>query len=476
MGSGLIRTAATVALLIGVLGFTPAAAVRLSLDNSGQVLLFPLYLTGDGFQTLFEVRNLDDRGKALRFVVKDPVNGRPTLSLNIYLKPRDSWSAALVDPDLDAATLENASGVLVPWTDESCTFPARGSVAPEGLLLSAEHFTEDLGDAVVTTRRAFGLVEVYEMGTLDPALAGDCDAIAARWAAGGVWRADPAADIGAPAGGVEGYSVIIQTAQGRAHQYEAIALADFRTSALHTNPQSSRQPNLADVQPAESRVLETVAFGNRTLQVERVSTWSEFPVHAVDALLMTTQARTDYSVSPDTKAVTFTALSFPTRPYHVDLQRFYLAAEQPRIAAPFRVSLPRQAGEDPQANRVAVKATNRQGQAFDLAPFPGATNCDQLNGAVALVFMTSTIGFDQPCEYVRAEFRVPTNAVDGEVNYTLEGQIVSDEGHVYSGLPAAGFVFQALLNEQIDLGPGLRGVANYGWARALKVQRKVTDP
>ncbi|MDJ0653407.1 MAG: hypothetical protein QNJ40_04575 [Xanthomonadales bacterium] len=467
-------------VLLGLLLCQSAGAVRLSIDNSGEVLLFPLFLTGDGFQTVFEIRNRDSQGKALRFVTKDPVNGRPTQSINVYLKPNDSWSGALFDPETETTTLTGATARLRRWTDDSCTFPTADTVSADGLPLSDQEFTEDLGDLIVPTRLAFGFVEVYEMGTLDPALVSDCDAIAQRWDSNGVWGSgsDEArnADIGEPTGGIEGYAVIINTESGRAHQYEALALADFRDAPLHTAPGSGRRPNLSDVQPAESRILETVEFGNRTLLVERVSTWSASPVNAIDALLMTVSARTDYSTSSQLRAVALTVLTFPTRPYHSDHQGYYLDSPDDRSMAPFRVSVPPQAGESLQDNKIAVTAINRKGESFELAPFSNATNCDLINGTVSLVFMTSIIGFDYTCEYYRAEFRVATNAQEGEVKYSLQGEIQSDEGHVYKGLPVYGFVIQSLLNANIDLGGGQIGIANYGWIRALKSERVVTDP
>ncbi|MEM9183008.1 MAG: hypothetical protein AAGB27_07610 [Pseudomonadota bacterium] len=461
--------------LIFLLGCTQTQAVRLSLDSAGQVLLFPLFITGDSFQTIFEVRNQTDQGKALRFVVKDAVNGRPTLSLNVYLSPRDSWSGALFDPS--GASVATAESVLAPCADQSCTFPARADIPDEGIALSDEQFTEDLSDLLVSrSRLGTGYVEIYEMGTITAALAGDCAEISARWTNGGAWDLDPGQDIEAPGGGLEGYAVLVQVDNGRAHQYEAIALADFRDDSLHTNPFSSRQPNLADVSPAESRVVETVVFGNRTLQVERVSTWSEFPVHAVDALLMATEARADFTAAQELDALVFATLNFPTRPYHADDQTFFLPEGQERVLAPFAVSLPVGTDESLDQNRLTVSSIDREGAAFDLQPFPGQTNCDLANGAVSTVFLSRTIGFTEPCPYTTGIFRVPDNASEGEVRYQLTGEIVSDEGHVFSGLPIAGFVIQSIRNEQIDIRPGTVGVADYGWARALKIERQVSDP
>ncbi len=462
--------------IAALLACATANAVRLSLDDSGQVLLFPLFLTGGSFQTIFEIRNQSDLGKALRLVVKDPVNARPTLSLNIYLAPGDSWSSALFSPDPDQP-VRTATAVLAKSEDASCTFPERSAIPDTGMTLSEAFFSEDLSGIVLSqSRRALGFVEVYEMGAMEPALATDCEEISQRFSDGGIWTTTPNQDLLPPGGGVEGYAILVDVDQGRAHQYEALALEDFRDSALHTHPLTSRQPNLMDVSPAESRVLETVEFGNRTLQVERVSNWSQTPVHAVDALLMATEARTDYSVAANLDATVFTTLNFPTRAYHADVERFYLAQGQDRVLAPFQTSLPLAAAENLEANAIEVTSVDREGRNFTLQPFSGRVNCDLANSAVTTVFMSNTIGFTQPCDYTEGEFRVPNNAMEGEVRYQLSGEIVSDEGHVFSGLPIAGFVIQSIRNTQIDVAPGVRGIADYGWARALKIERQVTDP
>lgn len=457
-------------------GLTPAGAVELSTDGSGQVLLYPLFLTGSSFQTLFEIRNQSAEGKALRFVVKDPVNGRPTLSLNIYLTAGDSWSGALFTADLQA-TVDQSTASLAPWNDLSCTFPSRASVPAGGLALSDEFFSEDLSDILAPqSRLALGFVEVYEMGTLSTELAGNCAEIDQRWAQGGIWTTTPGQDLSAPRGGVEGYAIVVNTEQGRAHQYEALALQNFRTEPLHTDPRSSRQPSLMDVFPAESRVVQNLVFGNQIVRSERISTWSDFPVHAVDALLMATEARTDFSVSPDFGGITFAALNFPTRTYHVDRQGYFLPQGQDRVLEPFKASLPLAPGETLADNIIAVSIIDREGRGFELQPFAGRANCDLANGAVSIIFKSNTIGFTEPCAYTRAEFRVPSNASEGEVRYQLSGELVSDEGDVYQGLPVAGFVIQSITNANIELRPGVEGIANYGWARALKLEREVSGP
>ena len=92
------------------------------------------------------------------------------------------------------------------------------------------------------------------------------------------------------------------------------------------------------------------------------------------------------------------------------------------------------------------------------------------------VFMTNITGFDHTCEFTRAEYQVLGPATEGELSFFFDGQIVSDEGHVYHGLPVHGVLLQSLENRFINLPGGVRAIANYGWARILKTEHRITDP
>jgi len=144
--------------------------------------------------------------------------------------------------------------------------------------------------------------------------------------------------------------------------------------------------------------------------------------------------------------------------------------------APFKVNVPLAAGESLEQNALAVKALNRKGIETELRAAVGARNCNLVNGSLVNVFMTNIIGFDHTCEFTRAEYQVLGPATEGEVSFFFDGQIVSDEGHVFHGLPVHGVLLQSLQNAYVNLPGGLRGIANYGWARILKTQSRVSDP
>ena len=469
--------------LLGVLTATllasQAAAVNISDDSSGQVLILPFYLVGGGYQTIFEIRNQDsEMGRAVRFVTKDPINGRPTLSINIYLKPNDSWSSGLLDPT-GMASIDDATVSLARWVDESCTFPALSDMPDEGLALSDRFLDEDLGNAMVSNRISGGFIEIYEMGVIDPDLAADCAAIASRWETG-QWlasdlQAERGAGVSAPTGSLEAYAVVVDVDRARSFHFEALVLDDFRSSSQHTHPDNARVPNLSSVDPAESRVLENVEFGNRIIRVERISSWTANPINAVDAVLMTESARSDYSSSTGTNAVASVVLTLPTRAYHTDAADYYRAPGE-RQLAPFKVNIPLAPGESLEQNALTVKALNRKGDEIELKAASDARDCNLVNGSLVNVKMNGIFGFGKTCDFDKAEYQVFGPAIEGEVSFFFDGQIVSDEGHVFHGLPVHGVLLQSLANRFINLPGGLRGIANYGWARILKTQHRVSDP
>ena len=127
-----------------------AQAVKLSVDGRGQVLLFPYLVADSNNETSITIRNHDrEFAKALRLVVKDPINGRPTLAINIYLKPGDGWSGTFADPN-DSGP-RTAVGHLLPWSDESCTFPQLADLPEAGLAFSDSELTEDFDSAPSST-------------------------------------------------------------------------------------------------------------------------------------------------------------------------------------------------------------------------------------------------------------------------------------------------------------------------------------
>ncbi|RFC32888.1 MAG: hypothetical protein DID92_2727745120 [Candidatus Nitrotoga sp. SPKER] len=104
------------AAAIGSIGIadTTSAAVHLSDNGQGQVLIYPYYTTRAGQDTYLSVLNTTALSKALKVRFYEGKNGRDVLNFNVYLSPYDIWTAAVVN---------TADGAKLVTADKSCTAP-----------------------------------------------------------------------------------------------------------------------------------------------------------------------------------------------------------------------------------------------------------------------------------------------------------------------------------------------------------------
>ena len=78
-----------------------AGAVNLSNDNTGEVLLFPYYTTRNGFATSLSVVNTNTfHTKTVKVRMREGRNGAAVFDVNVWLPPRDVWTASIVDNGL----------------------------------------------------------------------------------------------------------------------------------------------------------------------------------------------------------------------------------------------------------------------------------------------------------------------------------------------------------------------------------------
>ena len=113
------RNSLTLALVaaigsVGIAG-TASAAVHLSDNDQGQVLIYPYYTTRAGHDTYLSVLNTSALSKALKVRFYEGKNGRDVLNFNVYLSPYDIWTAAIVN---------TANGAKIITADHTCTAPA----------------------------------------------------------------------------------------------------------------------------------------------------------------------------------------------------------------------------------------------------------------------------------------------------------------------------------------------------------------
>ncbi|MEM9301488.1 MAG: hypothetical protein AAGE01_05225 [Pseudomonadota bacterium] len=454
-----MRTELKAAVCAVVLAAGSAGAVELAEDGRGQVVLLPFVEVNGNSRSELLVRNASaTEGKAVRVVARDPVNGRPTASLNLYLGPLDAWRATIEADPIRLAQEVNVARLVLP-EDRSCTRPARAELADGAVLFTDASFSENFAASDPGNRLATASLEIIEMGTVDAALATDCGAIAARWADDGVWSADPEADVSAPTGGLEASINIVGNFPARSFRYRGVALADFRDAALHTDA-GALSPHLGDVSPAVSSVFDTIQLAQRRVRLERKSTWASYPINAVNAVLLAAAAEGEFVSnrnerdSREPSGVAGAVLTFPTRAFHVD--DFYLDASVGIQPGPFAGSA-----------ALAPAVTDLDGRAYSLGVPSGLESCDSARASVTQVSLADTAFFSSTCDLQTAVFFVAGPPSEGRVRFDFAGEIVSDEGDVFRGQPVLPILFQSLVEPGV---PPVR-IATSGWSEYMSVQR-----
>ena len=145
---------------LGALGVTGAAqAVNVNPDGLGQVLIYPYFtiqdkLPGVTFSSLLSVVNSTASVKAVKVRFLEGRNSQEVLDFNLFLSPRDVWTAAV---------LPSGVGAGVATFDKSCTVPvvSNNPASPSAFVNYA--YAGDLaGDGLERTKE--GYVEIIEMG------------------------------------------------------------------------------------------------------------------------------------------------------------------------------------------------------------------------------------------------------------------------------------------------------------------------
>lgn len=280
-----------------------ASALTRSFDGTGQAVLLPYYHAADGETTLFSVTNHAEEPKAVHVVIAEGRNGRPALTFNVYLAPRDSWSGALV-----AAAAGNPP--MLVSNDDTCTSPA---IPPQGVALRTVAFSNSNDDQLGhdAERLQQGAVELIETGVLTGQAATlaalrDCNALNARFA-NGIWRTMPQFEIATPSGGLRGDAQIIDVGGGVAWTTEPVVLDGFSHTPRHDAPGDY----------SEVRIFRPTSDGVFTVG-ERATIDSQHGADAVSLLLMSSEVEGGFLLGESLDASTRWVLSFPTRPAYVD--------------------------------------------------------------------------------------------------------------------------------------------------------------
>ncbi len=459
----LARSAAFTAALLAL----PAVeAVERSADGYGDVLLFPYLIASDPFATVLTISNRDtstdaqDGATAVRVALRFPTadGGAPPSPrlIDVLLADNDSWTFAVVQA-AEGATLHSA--------DASCALSADGAIGPT---------------SATTLAAREGWIEVFEMGritsaeVLDHLQRSDRNQACADLAA--LLPTLDAADwLAPPANALRGTSHVVAGASGTSFTVEPLVLRDFRDAPV--SPSIAEDvPTLADVQPPQTRV--TLTDGS-----QRISTFAQHPIDAVSAVLMSTEWELDFEIAPELGAATDLVATLPTRRWYID---------DGDLLPPF--AHPERSDGSVEIN---ARVSNRDGRQPDDAVAkctPPAPRPDALGPLIDSELVVIEFGanglFDsaraQPLSYAAVDplqcvtgglfpqtlpehfdnGRVTLQFIDGPrapVDSADFGRLVSDEGHVFRGLPLIGTAMTTVTNT--DAVPGV--LASYGLEQPL---------
>ncbi len=325
-------TTAVVAGIAGVAGFAGLAnAVDLNPDGLGQVLIYPYYTVNQSQDTQISVVNTTDVGKAVKVRFLEGYNSREVLDFNLYLSPRDVWTARV-------SQLSDDGGAAVFTADHSCTYPAipaGGQAFRSTAYAGGSAFPADGGPTSVTRTRE-GYVELIEMGEIAPGSALDDATLHDQDGTpnGGV-PACTSSVIGnnagnyltAPAGGLFGAGSIVNVGEGTFYAYNADAVDGFSSQVLFSGS-SGLTPSLQQANTATSAAGGAIAYvfaNGQLLTLDYAA-----GVDAVSAVFTANAIYNEYFTSADFGAATDWIVTFPTKRFYVDGKAYgFTTVKQP---------------------------------------------------------------------------------------------------------------------------------------------------
>lgn len=294
-----VSTGFAAAAFAAALASGSAVAVYLDVHGVGQALLFPYYTvrseSGNAFNTYISVANTSLEFVAVKVRFREGRNSRLVGELNVYMAPRDMWTAALV-PD--------GAGTRLVTRDRTCTDPP---IPAEGVTFTSTLYAggdDHAGTGLDRTQE--GHLEVIEMATLPRTLpilpsasSQDCSKVQ------GTPNLEP---LSAPQGGLTGTATLINVNSGLDAGYVPDALAALTSAPFFTLP---GQPG-SDFDSPQVDGISHVAVGNKSYRL----VWNR-GVDAVSSVLMSQFFENEFVLDPETASKTDWVLTLPTRRLYV---------------------------------------------------------------------------------------------------------------------------------------------------------------
>ncbi len=280
-----------------------AGAVNVNNDGMGEALVYPYYTVRDGASTLISVVNTTTTSKSVKVRILEGKNSAEVLDFNLYLSPKDVWTAAIV---------ATADGAGIVTTDKSCTNPTlvgRGTIAFRNIA-----YASDIASLRSLDRTREGYIEVIEMATIDRG--SDLDKDVTHSASGvpacklvGNASVAGSQDFNLPAGGLFGNGTIVGNSQSTG--YNALALEGLGYTSGVTD--SGRIfPNLTSGSNFTGVVLDSPVSGTSRVTAANFATARD----AVSSVIMHKSVAGEYSY--DSTFSTDWVITMPTKRFYVN--------------------------------------------------------------------------------------------------------------------------------------------------------------
>ena len=457
---------------------TASAAVNVNSNGLGQVLIYPYYTTRAGTDTYLSVVNTTGSSKAVKVRFTEGKNSREVLDFNLYLSPRDMWTAAIVN---------TTNGAKLITADKSCTAPAIPAAGKEfvnfaysGAALEGIQQSGGDGETQSLDRTREGYFEIIEMGTITntainaaithvSGIPANCAVVQASsmdmgpasplFVGGQSARANPSS------GGLAGTASLIGVAGGTDYGYDPVALNAFAPPQLQNiwNPPGSIFPDLTYAD------LTSVVFNNGGTVT---SSWTSGD-NTVSALLMHNNIINEFVLDHATLSGTDWVVTMPTKRYNVPVHNPALSSDATQLFSPFTHKFWLNGACEP----VGLSYWNREEGNVAIVDFsPPAPG-----GGTSLCWETTVVTFNSshvlgssnevniPVNFDNGWLRMAFTAtgitvVNGQtdgngVNHSVAAQsLTSTDGDTYIGLPTVGFMLQDFINQ--SAAPGV--LATYG--------------
>jgi hypothetical protein len=482
---GMHRNVAAACMLVGFA--VSAQAVSLNPKGLGQVLIYPYYTVNKSQDTYLTVANASDVGKVVKVRFLEGYNGREVLDFNLFLSAHDVWAATISAPDST-----ESSGARLSWSDRSCIdfldknpypflpYAYDGTMAAQGI-------PADSGPQTIARTRE-GHVEIIALGDIvpgssleaaithvqpEPPVANAGVPSAANGPAGQCPGAGALAlgenQLVAPTNGLFGSAAIVNVGEGTFFPYNADAVADFTDIPLISNAGYVATLQSANSTEATNGVARAYLWNDagKPVVVDYAS-----GLDAVSAVFMAASLNNEYLVGAGLGANTDWIVTFPTKRFHVDQQRYGSSSLAP-FQEPFQ--------DGASKVNVAVSTYDREEGVPDLlicAPLMPCGPNPMLKYEVNAIRFENAATDDRPSAVLGSRLtlvNVKTGSLDGDLHTAfgdtgwmkidllpqahplLSGKDPAGASAVVEGLPATGFMVYNIVNSNAQPGK----LANY---------------